>query len=200
VIGQLWQRLRSRFSAEPQSAPQPVTTPASAAGYLADDGQSASTPYVPQEPPPPAEPTPVDQLAEALSERLVEDESLRGDLTDDEYQPLLDWATKRIEQLAESARPLAPATAERYFNQVADQLLELLRTIELAVAQRGGASPELVVSRLELLDTLLVPPLLTAPAATAAQARLEALLAHPPEWLRSVDGATLVQRIVDLVE
>src|SRR5436190_23437919 len=37
---------------------------------------------------------------ERAASRLLDDERLRGDLTDDEYQPLLDWALAAADSLA----------------------------------------------------------------------------------------------------
>src|SRR4051812_28397628 len=42
-------------------------------------------------------------LAQATYERLAEDESLRGDLTDSGFGPLLDWAAAQAIALASSA-------------------------------------------------------------------------------------------------
>ena len=156
--------------------------------------------YVLPAPPPDPEPRPVEQLAESLTLRLVEDESLRGNLTDDEYQPLLDWATRRIQELAGSYAGLPAAAAAARFTQTAGQLLELLRMIDLAVGDRSGVSTDAILSRFEMLDTLLAPPLLPGPTATVAQARLEALLAEPPERLAAEDGAALVRRLVEVLE
>jgi hypothetical protein len=79
-------------------------------------------------------------------------------------------------------------------------LLELLRVVDLAVGDRSGVSPEVAMSRFQMLDTLLAPPLLPGPVATVAQARLEAWLTEPPERLQAEDGATLVRRLVEVLE
>src|SRR5262245_50560157 len=39
---------------------------------------------------------------ERVASRLLEDERLRGDLTDDEFQPLLDWAMAAADRLVAS--------------------------------------------------------------------------------------------------
>ncbi len=55
-------------------------------------------------PAPPAKPAvSPDDLANGAIERLTEDESLRGDLTDDGYQPLQDWAVARLQRIAHEA-------------------------------------------------------------------------------------------------
>ena len=49
---------------------------------------------------------------ERAAERLLEDEGLRRDLTDDEAQPLLDWALAQL-QAAAAARASLPDVLER---------------------------------------------------------------------------------------
>ena len=51
-------------------------------------------------PTPPPKP---DDLANAAIEQLAEDESLRGDLTDDGYTPLQSWAFARLQAVAREA-------------------------------------------------------------------------------------------------
>lgn len=206
MVGALWRRMRSILGSGPSEAAARSGRPAGgdraarvARQGLAPPSADTTAGYVLDAQPPEPEPRPISQLAEALAERLVEDETARGELTDDEFQPLLDWALNRISELAQAYSTLPPRAAEARFNDTAGQLLELLRTVSLAVGGRGGATPELVTSRFQLLDTLLVPPLLPGPVASAAQARLEALLAEPPERLRTADGCDLVRRIVAML-
>lgn len=199
MVGGLWRRMRSILASGP-SERGPRRAPTVPPPPIASDPPPTDTTagYVLDAPPPEPEPRPVAQLAESLAERLAEDESVRGDLADDEFQPLLDWAMNRIQELAKAYAALPPRAAEARFNQTAAQLVELLRTVSLAVGGRDQASPDFVVSRFQLLDTLLVPPLLPGPVASVAQARLEALLAEPPEQLQAADGPSLVRRILDM--
>jgi hypothetical protein len=146
-----------------------------------------------------AEPLPsVESLAERLSERLLEDESLRSGLTDDEYQPLLDWALERIGLVARHSAMLSPFAAVTSLSRAADQARELLRLIDLVLRDRETADPQLLRSRLEMLDTLLEPPLLDPERASTARARLEALLELPIEQLRRLPGRELVNRLLQL--
>lgn len=168
------------------------------AGLERKEGDSPTWPSLQPLPPPP--PTPVPALLERLTNRLVADDTLRGSLTDEEFAPLMDWANRRLVALAESSARLAPGPAEGHFNGVAGRVLELLRTVDLAVGQRAGASAELVESRFQLLDTLLVPPLLDGPTAQRAQVHLEALLAQPAEHLTSAEGVELIRRLVEVLE
>ena len=205
MVGAIWRRVRSIFGGDATIAPtsRPAARRREVAepvGALPRPPSDTTSGYVLAGPPAEPEPRPVEQLNESLTSRLVEDESLRGNLTDDEYQPLLDWALRRATELAESHAALPPRAAEARFNQTAGQLVELLRTIDLAVGGRSAVDPELTLSRFQMLDTLLTPPLLPGPVATAAQARLEALLSEPPERLQSEDGEALVRRLVDVLE
>jgi hypothetical protein len=192
MVGRVWRRLGAWFGGE-------ADAPSSGSSGWAQSGPppANSIPPVPTpRPTPPAPPRPITELAERLTARLAEDESLRRDLTDDEFAPLAAWATRRVEALAGISTRLAPGPAEAYFNGVTSRLLELLRTLNLAIGQRASASPELVRNRLELLDTLLVPPLLDGPIAQRAQADLEALLAEPADRIQALDGPELVRRLV----
>jgi hypothetical protein len=153
----------------------------------------------PSEPPQSGEAPPrtVEQIAESISIRLVEDERLRGNLTDDEFQPLLNWALERTGQLRESHARLAPAAAEARLQRAGDQIFSLLRIADLAVGQRATASPDLVVSRIQMLDTLLAPPLFEEEAANRARARLDALLAQPPQRLQAASGTDIARRLAE---
>jgi hypothetical protein len=72
---------------------------------------TAKSPAVTQAAPPPPSPSPSalasaispDDLANAAIERLAEDEALRGDLTDDGFLPLQNWAFARLQRIAHEA-------------------------------------------------------------------------------------------------
>ena len=196
MVDRLARRIRGWFGAGGRASETAVEP--EWAGLEREEGDSPRGPSLAPLPPPP--PTPVAELLERLSNRLVEDETLRGSLTDDEFAPLVDWANRRLAALAESSARLAPGPAEDHFNGVAGRVLDLLRTVDLAVGQRAEASAELVESRFQMLDTLLVPPLLDGPTAQRAQVGLEALLAQPPEELKSAHGVELIQRLVAALE
>ena len=179
-----------------RSAPPPPPPEATAAAAAPPDAIAPAvrepTRAVAEGPPPP-----VAQLAESLITRLGEDETIRGDLTEAELQPLLEWARARIGDLERACAGEPPAAAAARLQQAGGQLLDLLRTANLAIGGRASANPDLVVSRFQLLDTLIEPPLFEAEAAGRARARLEALLAEPPERLQAADGAKLARRLVE---
>jgi hypothetical protein len=61
-----------------------------------------------------------DDLANAAIERMAEDESLRGDLTDDGYLPLQNWAFARLQKIAHEAahHPDPQAAMDGYTSQI----------------------------------------------------------------------------------
>jgi hypothetical protein len=73
--------------------------------------------------PPSAAPPPAvspDDLANPAIERLAEDEALRGDLTDDGYLPLQNWAFARLQRIAHEAvhHPDPQAAMDGYTSQI----------------------------------------------------------------------------------
>jgi hypothetical protein len=67
---------------------------------------------------------PPDELANAAIDGLAEDEALRGDLTDEGYQPLQDWAVARLQRIAREAahHPDPHAAMEGYTTQMREFL------------------------------------------------------------------------------
>ena len=210
ILRAIWQRVRSLFdgSPRPEAVDRQAPPPSTPSFYEYDrpaDLHPTEPPVVQPAPPvqeerrrSPAE------LAEWLSGRLVEDEALRRHLEDEAYQPLLDWGLTQAQRMTAGAgagaAAAAPAAASSPLEQAAEQLLDLIRTVDVAVGERQSASPELVRGRLELLDTCLQPPLFSQDAAARARARIEALLAEPPEWLQSAPDAELVRRVLEAIE
>jgi hypothetical protein len=152
------------------------------------------------QPIPPPLPTAVAELGEQLTSRMAGNRALCASLTDEEVAPLREWADRRVAALVKSSARLAPGPAERYFNNVAGRLLTLMQTIDLAMGQRATVSAELVESRFQLLDTLLIPPLLDGPTAQHAQAWLAALLARPAEELKGAGTAALIRELIEVLE
>jgi hypothetical protein len=89
---------------------------------------AAKSPAVTQAAPPPPSPSPSalasaispDDLANAAIERLAEDEALRGDLTDDGFLPLQNWAFARLQRIAHEAahHPDPQAAMDGYTSQI----------------------------------------------------------------------------------
>jgi hypothetical protein len=73
-----------------------------------------------------------DDLANMAIERLTEDERLRGDLTDDGYQPLQDWAVARLQRVAQEAshHPDAQTAMDGFAAQIRDFVRAAVRAAE----------------------------------------------------------------------
>lgn len=115
-----------------------------------------TTAAAPELPPAAARPTSAakatpnpDDLANPVIERLVEDETLRGDLTDDGYLPLQNWAIARIQRVArEAAHHPDPAAA---MDRFAEQIRAFVRdAVQAAQAGALGDLPERVQPRVVL--------------------------------------------------
>jgi hypothetical protein len=125
----LFAALRDRLFGPPAAAPRPEEAPSQSAGSVepvasADLREPASPEVSASDEMPrqadkrqPESAAVADEAVAARQERaasrLLEDESLRGDLTDDEFQPLLDWAMATADQLVASTAGLSDGRAER---------------------------------------------------------------------------------------
>ena len=67
---------------------------------------------------------------ECAASRVLDDERLRGDLADDEYQPLLDWALAEADRAAVSTEALDDAEADAQI----DRRLQVIREVVQAAA------------------------------------------------------------------
>ncbi len=61
-------------------------------------------------------------LAQGAVETLLEDERLRGDLSDEGFGPLLDWATRALTAAGEVARGASEEAARARMAEVAEQV------------------------------------------------------------------------------
>jgi hypothetical protein len=138
-----------------------------------------------------------DALEQRFAERLLDDEALRADLTDDEYQPLQDWALERLHARASAlADPSAPE-AETELAQVVDCLREVLRGVNDAVGKRLDLDAQGFTEGLASIAGALQPSLYGAeePAAAARQA-LEAALPALAARKDDDDAVELIQTLV----
>jgi hypothetical protein len=127
---------------------QPATTSVGT-DVLADSDASASEAMPKRQPDqiPESEPGSDDAVAarqERLASRILEDERLRGDLTDEEFQPLLDWALAAADRLAASTAGLPDERAD----QRMDHALSAIRESVAAAADAIAAYAERDVDRL----------------------------------------------------
>ena len=73
---------------------------------------------------------------ERAAERLLEDERLRGSLTDDEFQPLLDWALATVERAAAPTTGEPDAAADQRVNAALAKIREALLTVNALAEER----------------------------------------------------------------
>ena len=145
----------------------------------------------------PSGPDAAAERAQRLVSRVLDDDALRVNLTDDEAAPLLQWASRRAEALMRASAAIPDDVAEELLETLAGQIRELIRLVDLALGDRGQISAELFAARLEALDTLVGLPLFNMPQAQIARARLEVLLEEPPERLAQRQGAELTRALCD---
>lgn len=86
----------------------------------------------PSRPNTPASSVSPDDLANPAIERLAEDEALRGDLTDDGYLPLQNWAFARLQRIAHEAahHPDPQAAMDGYTAQIRAFVLAAVQAAE----------------------------------------------------------------------
>lgn len=113
---------------------------------------------------------------ERAAERLLEDERLRGDLTDDEFQPLLDWALAASDALAAGTTGLPDHEADTAIEAGLGQIKDGVRTAGAAIAAMLDAGAETRDAELARLAELAAPPLVSENAGEQARARLGAAL------------------------
>lgn len=72
--------------------------------------------------------------AREVVEQLLEDERLRGDLSDDGYGPLLDWATATLIAVAEEVTVLSPERAKRQLEVARDAVRATMEAVVSAAS------------------------------------------------------------------
>jgi hypothetical protein len=131
--------------------------------------------------PPAAAAVSPDDLANPAIERLAEDESLRGDLTDDGFLPLQNWAFARLQRIAHEAahHPDPQAAMDGYTAQIRDFMQA---AVQAAESGDLGTLPDLVKPRVVLAKD--VPSVVAALRAIAfskdADANAQAIAAALP--------------------
>lgn len=105
------------------------------------------------------ESTAVAARQERAAERLLEDERLRGDLTDDEVQPLLDWALAQSDALAARTAGLADEQAERVIDDGLARIKDAMQAAGGAVLAMADSGAEARNAELARLPDSIGPPL-----------------------------------------
>jgi hypothetical protein len=138
-----------------------------------------------------------DALEQRFAEQLLDDEGLRADLTDDEYQPLQDWALDRLhEQAVAVADPETPE-AETAMAGVLEPLRQVLRAVDDAVGHRAERDSQAFAEGLAPLVEAVAPPLYAAEGpANEVRQNVQAAIPRLAAQKDELDGATLVQELV----
>jgi hypothetical protein len=136
-------------------------------------------------------------LEQRFAEQLLDDEALRADLTDDEYQPIQDWALDRLHaQAAALTDPGAPE-AETAMAGVLESLRQVLRAVDDAVGHRYDRDAQAFAKDLAPLVEAVGPPLFaTEGPANEIRQSVEAVIPRLAAQKDDLDGATLVQELV----
>jgi hypothetical protein len=88
---------------------------------------------------------------ERAAGRMVEDERLRGDLTDDEFQPLLDWALAVTDRVASSTSGLPDEEADARIDATIEALREVLSAAGAAIVAHNEGDADRRASELRFL-------------------------------------------------
>jgi hypothetical protein len=136
--------------------------------------------------------TGVQTCALPISERLLEDESLRGSLDDATWQPIQDWILAAATRAAAATSGLDDAAAEPVLNQAQVALRNVAATLVHAL-EAGPGTPDLA-TRLEPLHHHARPPLVER----AHTRRVHAALRQVARQLGAerVDPPTAAARLV----
>lgn len=102
---------------------------------------------------PPADPSILAARQEQVASRILEDERLRGDLTDDEFQPLLDWALNVTDRLVAGTGGLSDADADARIDAGLQVIRDVVGAAGAAIAAHAEGDAERRSSELAYLST-----------------------------------------------
>ncbi|HZS00964.1 MAG TPA: hypothetical protein VFE37_19755 [Chloroflexota bacterium] len=138
-----------------------------------------------------------DALEQRFAEQLLDDESLRADLTDDEYQPLQDWALDRLHERACALADPAASDAETAMASILETLRQVLRAVDEAVGHRADRDAQAFAEGLAPLVEAIAPPLYAVEGpATEVRKNVEALIPRLAAQKDDLDGPALVEELV----
>jgi hypothetical protein len=139
----------------------------------------------------------VEALEQRFAERLLEDESLRADLTDDEFSPLQDWALARLhERVAALADPAAPEAATD-LESLVECLRAVLRAANDTLGHRFDLDAQAFSDGLMAIYDALEPPLYAAEGpANNAQLALQAVIPRLAARKDEAEGVELADALV----
>ncbi len=136
-------------------------------------------------------------LERSAAEQLLDDEKLRGDLTDDEYSPLQAWALDQLHaRIMAIASPDTPEAETEVEHAVAD-LRQVLEGISTTIGQRLDLDAQQFTDGLAAIRKALDSSLYGAEGpAVDAQGALESLMPELAARKDVVDGVDLVTALV----
>jgi hypothetical protein len=205
----LWARMRAQLFGDDrpdvgaptdQATPEPTlpeaetpTEPAQAA-EPAEQVRRAE----PAEPAAESDAVSVETRQERAAGRLLEDERLRGDLTDEEFQPLLDWALTVTDRVAASTDGLPDTDADAKIDAVVQAVREVLGAAGAAIVAHNEGDTDRRASEIGFLarqgiKSVLstVPGLAAGSSMTARVRRLSRAMSRQSD----LSGAEIAARL-----
>jgi hypothetical protein len=136
-------------------------------------------------------------LEQRYAERLLEDEGLRDRLTDDEYQPIQDWALDQLHVRASALADAASPAAEEEMTHALECLRTILRAVNDTIGRRAELDAAAFVDGLLPARGALEPALYGAEGpAVEAQGALETVLPDLAARKDTAEGVELVEALV----
>lgn len=119
--------------------------------------------------------------AQRAAERLVDDERLRRNLTDQQFGPLLDWALGLVERVATATAGQSDEAARRRIDHVLAQVRETLTEVDRLAGQPGTVGPIRV--------DMLITEVIRTPDAEAGRRTILRRAADPPDDAVADEGS-----------
>ena len=95
----------------------------------------------------------IESRQERAAGRILDDEALRGDLADDEFQPLLDWALAEADHAAASTARLSDSEADARIDRRLQTIREVVRAASAAIVAHAEGDAARRSSELEFIGT-----------------------------------------------
>ena len=90
---------------------------------------------------------------ERAASRILDDERLRGDLADDEFQPLLDWALAETDRVAASTDGKSDGDADALIDAKLEAIREIVRSAGAAILAHGEGDAKRRAAELAFIGT-----------------------------------------------
>src|SRR5262249_20501057 len=137
-----------------------------------------------------------DALEQRFAERLLDDESLRADLTDDEYQPIQDWALDRLHAQAGAVDDPKAPEAETAMGNAVESVRQVLLAVDDAVGHRPDRDAQAFAAGLAPLVEAVAPPLYADETAAGVRQAVQEAIPRVAAQKDDLDGPALVQALV----